>query len=84
MFQLRAIPWRPLLKAPSVWAMFVAAFARNLIFSAMVVEQPQYFLDSFNMNTADVSRGGVGRDAGWGWGGLERGGGGGVLTLTWQ
>ena len=38
-----------------MWAVCLASLGRNLIFSAMVVEQPQYFLDSFKMNVADVS-----------------------------
>ncbi|XP_070210035.1 vesicular glutamate transporter 1-like [Littorina saxatilis] len=51
---LKGIPWRPILKSPTVWSIFLGSLGRNLIFSAMVVEQPQYFLDAFNMNTADI------------------------------
>ena len=55
LLQLRNIPWRQLLRSPAVWAVCLASLGRNLIFSAMVVEQSQYFLDSFEMNVADVS-----------------------------
>ncbi|KAK7499728.1 hypothetical protein BaRGS_00009069, partial [Batillaria attramentaria] len=51
---LRSIPWRKILTCPSVWAVFVGSFSRNLVFSLMVFEQPQYFRDAFKLKTADI------------------------------
>ncbi|KAK7491557.1 hypothetical protein BaRGS_00017196, partial [Batillaria attramentaria] len=50
---LTTIPWRSILTSPPVWAVFVGSFSRCFIYSILVTEQPQYFLDSFRINIAD-------------------------------
>ncbi|KAK7499725.1 hypothetical protein BaRGS_00009066, partial [Batillaria attramentaria] len=52
--KLRSIPWKSILRCPSVWAVFLGSFTRNLIFSLMVFAQPQYFRDAFNLKTSDI------------------------------
>lgn len=50
----QAIPWRKMLTSRPVFAIFVGAFCRNWIFSMLITQQPQYFKDSFKMNTANI------------------------------
>ncbi|KAK7493651.1 hypothetical protein BaRGS_00015163 [Batillaria attramentaria] len=52
---LGSIPWKSLVTSGPVWAVFVGNFCRTFIYSMLVVEQPQFYKDAFNLNAADVS-----------------------------
>ncbi|KAL8622547.1 hypothetical protein ACOMHN_034210 [Nucella lapillus] len=49
-----AIPWRHILSSPAVWAVVLGNFCHCHVYSMLVVEQAQYFADSFNMHIADI------------------------------
>lgn len=51
---MRAIPWRSILTSLPVLAVFIGAFCRNLIFSMLITQQPQYFKDSFKFNIGEI------------------------------
>ncbi|KAK7503019.1 hypothetical protein BaRGS_00005645 [Batillaria attramentaria] len=51
---LGSIPWKSLFTSGPVWAVFVGNFCRTFIYSMLVVEQPQYYKDAFNLNAADA------------------------------
>nr|KAG5704336.1 hypothetical protein BaRGS_012645 [Batillaria attramentaria] len=49
-----SIPWKSLVTSGPVWAVFVGNFCRTFIYSMLVVEQPQFYKDAFNLNAADI------------------------------
>ncbi|XP_070191353.1 vesicular glutamate transporter 2.2-like [Littorina saxatilis] len=50
----RSIPWRHIVTSSSVWSVFTGFFVHSYVYAMLVVQQPQYFLDSFNINIADI------------------------------
>ena len=55
LLQKPRIPWRHIAMTPSVWCYISVSFVQAFVYAILVVGQPQYFYDSFNINISDVS-----------------------------
>ncbi|XP_076448372.1 vesicular glutamate transporter 1-like [Babylonia areolata] len=50
----RQAPWRSIVTSGGVWAAIIANTVKSLMLALLVMEEFQYFQDSFNINSEDV------------------------------
>ncbi|KAK7494635.1 hypothetical protein BaRGS_00014033 [Batillaria attramentaria] len=51
----QSIPWRCIMTSFPVWAFVIASFCKTAVLTTLIMAEPQYFLDAYHMNSADVS-----------------------------